>query len=442
MLDGRHLPEQSYSDLLAFLEQQVGEGVTLDYKRELTGSPRSRAELCKDISALANSQGGTIIYGVDEQQADRTPVLPPHGTARRVSNQAVEEWAAQVVRDGVQPRIDVEMEAFEMPEDHDRCLLAVRTTASPLAPHMVTLSRDNRYYGRFYRRSNYENRIAEEYEVREMLERARRLYLGVEEELARRGYSDPSSADFGHNSYTIRLADYRRRDEAGHRLPAEMWVSFVLLPTAPVSARQDRVDWLSWLDPNERMYEPSPTSNFLPYDTKRPILNGVACLQPHYQGGATDLKEYLLLGFDGSMEFGFVPAMCDVELRGELVRYFRGLTLLYRLWWVLNFATEVRARLGMVTSHLLAVNLRGTGRAALTDFARGWVSPIEDMRTFAEVSKCLDPHVQIRRELAADDFKEIRSATAASPPPQVKELAEDICSAFGIVEPVLFDRVV
>jgi hypothetical protein len=96
----------------------------------------------------------------------------------------------------------------------------------------------------------------------------------------------------------------------------------------------------------------------------------------------------------------------------------------------------------MVTSHLLAVNLRGTGRAALADFARGWVSPIEGMRTFAEVSKCLDPHVQIRRELAADDFKEIRSATTASPPPQVKELAEDICSAFGIVEPVLFDRVV
>jgi predicted HTH transcriptional regulator len=120
MLDGRRLPEQSYSDLIAFLEQQVGESVTLDYKRELTGSPRSRAELCMDISALANSQGGTIIYGVDEQQPDRTPVLPPHGTARRVSNQPVEEWVAQVVRDGIQPRIDVEMEAFERPEDQDR----------------------------------------------------------------------------------------------------------------------------------------------------------------------------------------------------------------------------------------------------------------------------------------------------------------------------------
>jgi predicted HTH transcriptional regulator len=207
MLDGRPLSEQGYSDLKAFLEQQVGEGLTLDYKRELTDSPRNRGELCRDVSALANSQGGTIVYGVDEQGSDRTPILPPHGTARRLSNQAVEEWAAQVLRDGVQPRIGVEMGTFGMQETPDKCLLVVRTTASPLAPHMVTLKGDNRYYGRFYRRSNYENRIAEEYEVREMMERARRLYLGIEEDLARRGYSEPSSSDFGDNPYTRRLAD-------------------------------------------------------------------------------------------------------------------------------------------------------------------------------------------------------------------------------------------
>lgn len=170
------------------------------------------------------------------------------------------------------------------------------------------------------------------------------------------------------------------------------------------------------------------------------MLNGVACLQPHRWGGAADLDEYLVLGFDGSIELGFVPAICDVELRGELVRYFRGVTLLYRLWWLLNFAAEVRARLGMVASHLLVVNLRGTAGAALTDFARGWVSSAEDMRDFADVPKCLDPNVQIRRELTATDFGGIRAATSAAPPPQIRELAEDLCSAFGVVEPVLLDR--
>ena len=50
------------------------------------------------------------------------------------------------------------------------------------------------------------------------------------------------------------------------------------------------------------------------------------------------------------------------------------------------------------------------------------------------------PSCQIRRELISADFEEIGAATAASPPRQVEELAEDICSAFGILEPVLFDQ--
>ena len=72
----RPLSEQSYTGLAAFLERQVGEGLTLDYKRELSDSSKARGELCRGVSALANSHSETIIYGVDEQESGRTPVLP------------------------------------------------------------------------------------------------------------------------------------------------------------------------------------------------------------------------------------------------------------------------------------------------------------------------------------------------------------------------------
>jgi Putative DNA-binding domain len=438
MLDERPLSDQTYADVEAFLRQDIGENLTLDYKRELSPD-KDRSELCKDISALANSRGGTIIYGVDEEKPDRNPTMPPVGTPRQAGRQPIEEWAAQVLRTGVQPPLSFEIEPFELADDAERCVLLVRTAASPLAPHMVTLRGDNRYYGRFYRRSNYESRIAEEYEVREMLERARRLYEGVEGELARRGYNDPYSASFGVNPYTRRLAVRSSGEGATRRrIPAEAWTSFVLLSTAPAEAsRQDRRAWLDWLDPNELRYEPESNGFFVP-PVKRSVLGGVACFGPGYLEGGADLDEYLLTGFDGSVEFGFSSRVAMTKNDSE--RYFFGNTIIIRLWQTRGFAAEVRGRLGILAPHLLAVNIKGTEGAVLAGFAKdqrnrdpqasAWID-------FEDAPKCLETNVQIRRELTVEDFEQVAKATAGSVPGLVEDLADDLCSAFGLADQVL-----
>jgi hypothetical protein len=440
MLDNSPLSEQEYADVEAFLQQQISENLTLDYKRELsTSSDRDRAELCKDVSALANSQGGMIIYGVDEDSTNRTPQMPPAGTSRTVGRQSVEEWASQVLRSGVQPPLDFEMEAFDYGGGPDRCVLVVRTNTSPSAPHMVTLRSDNRYYGRFYRRSNYESRIAEEYEVREMLERARRLYLGVEEQLARRGYSDPYSPDFGHNPYTRRLAT-RDAGFGTERVLPGMWATFALLPTAPATVRQDRADWLSWLDPNQRKYDPETGGLFIPYDVRRPVLGGIACAKLNYVDGAPTGfdDEYLRVEFDGSVELGFSPA----RIRDESRRIFWGEKLIRRLWQTLNFVADVRFRLGILAPHLLAVNLRNTEGAVLAGFASRWSGQDPTVGAwvdFEDAPRCLEPNIHIRREFTAQDFEAVVTA-GATPPQQMRELADDVCSAFGIENPVLFNE--
>jgi hypothetical protein len=166
----------------------------------------------------------------------------------------------------------------------------------------------------------------------------------------------------------------------------------------------------------------------------------VACLGPHYrEGTAADLGEYLLVGFDGSVELGFCPAM----VRDESKRYFWGQQLIHRLWQTLNFTCDLRSRLGVLAPHLLAVNLRNTGGAALAGFASMWINQDPHRGIwydFEDAPKCLEPNVQIRRDFTAEDFEEVARATAAVPPQQMRELADDVCSAFGLANRVLFNE--
>jgi predicted HTH transcriptional regulator len=61
-------------DLQRLVDEEVPESLILDYKASpsLARDDKPRDELCKDVSAFANSAGGQIIYGIVEK--DRKPV--------------------------------------------------------------------------------------------------------------------------------------------------------------------------------------------------------------------------------------------------------------------------------------------------------------------------------------------------------------------------------
>ena len=61
-----------WSDIQAFLDQRLPEGERIDYKAEL--NPR----VAESIGAMANTRGGIIVVGVEED-AEKKPVLPPKG---------------------------------------------------------------------------------------------------------------------------------------------------------------------------------------------------------------------------------------------------------------------------------------------------------------------------------------------------------------------------
>jgi hypothetical protein len=76
------IDEWTERDLHLFIEQRAEESLVLEFKRELSlASAAGKKEAAKDVCAMANTSGGWIIYGMDE---DRVP-----DSANRQSNPSV-----------------------------------------------------------------------------------------------------------------------------------------------------------------------------------------------------------------------------------------------------------------------------------------------------------------------------------------------------------------
>ena len=66
--DARDLINANEVELRAFLRAGHRESETLDYKRDLSG------DISRTVAAMANSEGGTVIVGVEEDSRTKTPL--------------------------------------------------------------------------------------------------------------------------------------------------------------------------------------------------------------------------------------------------------------------------------------------------------------------------------------------------------------------------------
>ena len=126
------LERKTYADVEAFLKERIPEGLRLDYKREVP----DRIE--RMISAMANSEGGLIVIGVDEERATRTPKLPPTGIPLTGQAERVQSKAYQAIHE---PITALDIGTIPFPDDGERGVLVVRIHPSERAPHAVDQGR-------------------------------------------------------------------------------------------------------------------------------------------------------------------------------------------------------------------------------------------------------------------------------------------------------------
>lgn len=130
------------------IENEIEEGWTLDYKSSVNiETTAGKRELARDISGFANSAGGILLIGVNEnKQAGHPgrPLLEPLGVLRMPGfNQRVQD----IVADAVVPRL-TGLSTREIPLSSGLAIYVVAVEDSWCGPHMVGAYDDYRFHFR------------------------------------------------------------------------------------------------------------------------------------------------------------------------------------------------------------------------------------------------------------------------------------------------------
>lgn len=157
-------------DLLSLIRDKVEERHDLEYKQcaalDLSDDKR-KIELSKDVSALANSSGGTIVYGIIEGDKH----LPANIDAGFDPTVISKERLEQVILGNIRPRL----QGLKINPVHLSTRAAGKYAYVIHVPQASTAHQasDKKYYKRF----NFKCEAMEDYEIRDIMNRTTHPFL-------------------------------------------------------------------------------------------------------------------------------------------------------------------------------------------------------------------------------------------------------------------------
>jgi len=182
-------------DINDLLLNQIEESQHLEYKSAdaLNNTDSNKKEISKDISAMANADGGVIIYGIKEYDAKEKRHLPEEVTPiDRIKY--TKEWLENVIQSNIRPRIEgLIIHPIQLPKNNE-VVYAVEIPQSTTAHQAADF--------RYYRRYNFQNQPMYDYEIRDVMNRSKHPQIEIEfyiqkyKKLGELSYSLPPTSIF------------------------------------------------------------------------------------------------------------------------------------------------------------------------------------------------------------------------------------------------------
>lgn len=155
-----------------FIDSGIEESLTIEYKsaEALGASDYHKTEITKDVSAMANSAGGTLVYGIREHSDPERRHLPEQITPVD-RTMFPREWLEQVIN-SIRPRIEgIVINSVQLESGENDVVFVVEIPQS----HTAHQANNHRYYKRF----NFQSVPMEDYEVRDVMFREQMPDVGV-----------------------------------------------------------------------------------------------------------------------------------------------------------------------------------------------------------------------------------------------------------------------
>ena len=250
-------------DIQFLVENEQKESVILEYKETISGNDRDKKELPKDISAIANTDGGFVIFGIREANGVASEIV---GIDKLIGKQSVEEWVENVLISNIRPRVAVKPRIIPISSDEDKVVLVLQVPKSPRRPHMVTAGGRNAYY----KRHNYQATYADEHEVRSMVLESKTSIDEMKDFLDGRNLSDRRKDNFAITPLSEEIA---KEISKTRKIPDDFeGKPFVLLASCP-RYLEERVDIASsefheWLSQKDQIELFDFNIDFLDSNTK------------------------------------------------------------------------------------------------------------------------------------------------------------------------------
>ncbi|NAY90603.1 ATP-binding protein [Muricauda sp. JGD-17] len=194
------LESYDFETIKSFIENEIEESIHIEFKSAgaLSKKDGQKKEVSKDVSAFANSDGGIIIYGIEEKNHKA------HDFSFIDGNVFTKEWLEQIISSTVNRNIpDLKIFPIRNSGIISNTIYVVQIPSSLDAPHMA---RDKKYYKRF----NFESVPMEEYEVRQLYGRKVKSKLILAQSLISKLEVDEESEEY---EYSLEVDVYNEGEK-------------------------------------------------------------------------------------------------------------------------------------------------------------------------------------------------------------------------------------